>query len=254
MKDNYTHIVVVLDSSGSMATIYDDTLAGFNHFLKTQKETDGEATMTLVEFNHDSIHAPRWPIVPLVNPLGGGGLIGGVLNVMVSGGVINPNIKLDFVPIKKVKDLNKETYVPNGGTPLLDTIGETIVRTGRALLALPEALRPSKVLFVIITDGEENASRYYDLEKIKEMTTHQTDVYKWEFLYLGANQDAIKVGTAFGMKMTNSMSYGLSGQEIGATYRSLSTKTSAFRSAKTVDDAINAVTFTEEERKSAKNN
>jgi hypothetical protein len=242
MKEGYTHIAVVLDSSGSMASIFDDTIAGFNHFLKAQKEAEGEATMTLVEFAQPAFERglTNW---------GPNTLIGGVLNDRVPKTVPDINVKFDFRPITAVEELNKSNYRPNGGTPLLDTIGETIVRTGRALAALPESLKPSKVLFVIITDGEENASHFYNLDKIKELTTHQSIVYKWEFMYLGANQDAIQVGGSFGIKASSSMSYGLSSGEIGSTYQVLASKTAAYRAFNATADALN---FTEEERTSAK--
>jgi len=251
MKENYTHIVVVLDSSGSMATIFDDTVAGFNHFLKSQKEAPGEATMTFIEFAKGKLVDGFGRLV--------GPVFGSIQNSKPFDKFYNPirldvDMKLDFIPVENVRELDKTTYVPNGGTPLLDTIGETIVPTGKSLAALPESLRPSKVLFVIITDGEENASRYYDLKTIKEMTTHQTDVYKWEFVYLGANQDAIAVGTSFGIRAGSIISYGVSAQEIGSTYGVLSSKTTAFRSAKTADEISASLNFTEEERKSAKNN
>jgi hypothetical protein len=246
MKEGYTHIAVVLDSSGSMASIFNDTVAGFNHFLKAQKEAEGEATMTLVEFAQPVFD--RGHGIGITN-WGPNTLIGGVLNDQVPKVTPNINVKFDFRPITAVEELTKKNYVPNGNTPLLDTIGETILRTGKALAALPESLRPSKVLFVIITDGEENASHFYNLDKVKELTSHQQIVYKWEFMYLGANQDAIQVGSSFGIKASSSMSYGLSAGEIGSTYQVLASKTAAYRAVNATADALN---FTEEERKSAK--
>jgi len=250
MKENYTHIAVVLDSSGSMGMIFDDTVAGFNHFLKAQKEAEGEATLTLVEFaqpmfeGHTPPLAPQFPYWNHTNlPIGA---------PVPPVGTPAINVKLDFQPIKAVPQLSKKNYRPSGGTPLLDTIGETIIRTGQCLSALPESLRPSKVLFVIITDGEENASRYYNFDKIKELTNHQSIVYKWEFMYLGANQDAIKVGSNLGIGANRSMSYGLSAADIGSTYSAVATKTASFRSAVGVDQINAALNFTEEERKSAK--
>ena len=244
MKEGYTHIAVVLDSSGSMATIFNDTVAGFNHFLKAQKEAEGEATMTLVEFAQPTFERGAVP-----TPWGPNTLIGGVLNDQIPKVSPSINVKFDFRPVTVVEELTKKNYTPQGNTPLLDTIGETILRTGKALALLPESLRPSKVLFVIITDGEENASHFYNLDKVKELTSHQQIVYKWEFMYLGANQDAIQVGASMGFAGNKSMSFGLSGAEIGSTYNMIASKTAAYRSVGATADSLN---FTDEERKSAK--
>ena len=235
MKKGYTHIAVVLDSSGSMASILDDTIGGFNVFLKGQKEAEGEATFTLVEF------APR---------SGGWLQPGNLLDFGKTDGV-NINVKLDFFPVAAVPELTRKNYIPSGGTPLLDTIAETIKRTGKSLAGLPESLRPEKVLFVIITDGEENESRVYNHQRVMEMIQHQSIVYKWEFMYLGANQDAIQVGATFGINANRSMSYGVSADAIGSTYGVLASKTMAFRSAGNAAEVQAALNFTEEERKLA---
>jgi hypothetical protein len=245
MKKGYTHIVVVLDSSGSMASIFDDTVSGFNHFLKTQKEAEGEATMTLAEFAQPSFNMRHGIVGSVWDP---NVLIGGVLNDGKKSVDPEINVKFDFQDIKNVAQLSKKNYTPNGGTPLLDTIAATINRTGKSLAALPESLRPEKVLVVIITDGEENASRVYNHQKVMEMIQHQTIVYKWEFMYLGANQDAIQAGAAFGMSAARSMSYGTSKEAIGSTYDVLASKTMAFRSAGNAAEATAALNFTVEER------
>lgn len=241
MKQDYTHIAVVLDSSGSMASIFDDTVAGFNHFLKAQQEAPGEATLTLVEFTQPKIQG-QW---------NGSWVQPNSVDFGKSDGV-EVDMKLSFAPIKAVPKLSRENYVPSGGTPLLDTIAETIKRTGRSLAAMPEALRPGKVLFVIITDGEENASRVYNHQRVMEMIQHQSIVYKWEFMYLGANQDAIAVGASFGLSASRSMSYGVTADAIGTTYGTLASKTMAFRSAATCDAAAAALDFTADERESVK--
>jgi hypothetical protein len=248
MRQDYTHIAVVLDSSGSMASILDDTIGGFNVFLKGQKEAEGEATLTLVEFAQRSgwtqpgIWGPNTLIPGTPNPAN-------PLDFGKTDGV-NINVKLDFTPIKAVPELTRKTYVPTGGTPLLDTIAETIIRTGKSLAAMPESLRPAKVLFVIITDGEENESRVYNHQRVMEMIKHQSIVYKWEFMYLGANQDAIQVGASFGVSAARSMSYGTTKDAIGSTYGVLASKTMAFRSAGNAAEVQAALNFTAEERKS----
>lgn len=240
MKSGYTHVAVVLDSSGSMASILDDTIGGFNVFLKGQKEAEGEATLTLVEFAPRSFNGwsqgNMW-VQP--NSLDFGKVDG-----------VKVNVKYDFMPIKAVPELSRKNYIPSGGTPLLDTIAETIVRTGKALAAMPESLRPEKVLFVIITDGEENESRVYNHQRVMEMIQHQSIVYKWEFMYLGANQDAIAVGATFGVSAARSMSYGTSKEAVFDTYNVLASKTMAFRSAGNAAEVQAALNFTAEERKS----
>src|ERR1035437_3209746 len=151
MKENYTHISVVLDRSGSMSSIASDTIGGFNTFLKTQKEAVGTCTFSLMQFDneHTIIH--------------------------------------DGVDINEVPDLDATTFVPRGGTALWDAIGRTIHATGAYLGKMKEADRPEKVVFVIITDGDENSSREFSHAKVREMIKHQTDKYQWGIIFLGAN-------------------------------------------------------------------
>lgn len=247
MKQGYTHIAVVLDNSGSMGIIKKQTIEGFNTFLKAQKEAEGEATITLAEFptNPDmgNIVQPITPWQPNV-------LIGGVLNDgRKSASPVQIKVDYEFMPVKAAPFLTDETYLPQTMTPLLDTIGELMARTGKSLAALPESLRPEKVLFVIITDGEENASKVYSYDKVQELIKHQKIVYKWEFMYLGANQDAIKVGSRMGISAQTSMTYNAADDKaLGSTYGLLATKTASYRSA--VADA-SVLAFNDDERKSA---
>ena len=236
MKQGYTHIAVVLDSSGSMGSIIDDTIGGFNTFLDAQKNAEGEATLSLYEFQYPSIvnarGLPSWHWQEF-NSWGKS-----KVDVAV-------NTKFTFLDIKHVANLNKENYRPNGGTPLLDTVGQVIKDTGEQLAALSENLRPSKVLFVIITDGEENASHVYNFDSISKMIKHQRDTYKWEFVFLGANQDAIGEASKMGIGSHTSMAYGTSQAAIHDTYNVLASKTAAFRSF-TADAGVLA--FTDQER------
>lgn len=171
MKDA-THIAVLLDRSGSMAAVKDETISGFNYFLKEQKGAGDNASFTLVQFDSEStdvVHEAR--------------------------------------PVRDVPDLNGNTYQPRGSTPLLDALGETINSTGRTLAAIPEANRPDKVVFVVITDGEENASHKFTKSQVKEMINHQTEKYNWQFIYLGANQDAFAEAGAVGIAMANAANF-----------------------------------------------
>lgn len=234
MKDGYTHIAVVLDSSGSMGSIIDDTIGGFNTFLQAQKEAEGEATMTLVEFHYPSVGIPSW------NRHGS--------EQVVLGRKVQVNEKFSFLDISEVEERSRFNYQPSGGTPLLDTIGQVIDDTGKSLAAMSEEDRPSKVLFVIITDGEENASQVYNFKAIEEKISRQRDIYKWEFVFLGANQDAIGEASKMGIGAATAMSYGTSKAALGSTYDMLASKTAAFRSF-TADASVLA--FSDEERTKA---
>lgn len=166
-KPNFTHIAVVLDRSGSMASVKDSTAAGFNAFLKEQRAQPGEATMTLTQFDTE--------------------------------------YQVDFwnTPLDQIK----LTYQPRGGTALLDALGKTITDVGVHLAATPEEHRPSKVVFVVITDGQENSSRDFERKQVFDMIKHQTDKYGWDFLFLGANQDAIVEAGSLGIDAWKSMTY-----------------------------------------------
>lgn len=171
MKDA-THIAVLLDRSGSMESIKAETISGFNFFLNEQKKSGANATLTLVQFDTQATE--------IIHEAG---------------------------PIQSLPALNDETYQPRGGTPLLDAIGETMISTGRTLAAIPETNRPDKVVFVIITDGQENSSHKFSKAQIKEMLEHQTNVYKWQFIYLGANQDAFAEAGNVGIGMAHAANF-----------------------------------------------
>lgn len=193
MKKDTTLIAVVLDRSGSMSSCRDDTIGGFNTFLSEQRKQPGEALITLTQFDdvYDIVYSKQ--------------------------------------NIKHTADLTEATYVPRGNTALLDAIGRTINDVGAQLKALPESERPSKVIFVIITDGQENASREYNRQRIMDMITHQRDKYNWEFVYLGANQDAITVATNYGILATNAVGYTSSGKGTRSAFSAASKSMSNYR-------------------------
>lgn len=174
MKTDYTDISIVLDRSGSMQIIRYDTIGSFNAFLKDQKTVSSEATITLAQFNdlYEAVY--------------------------------------QAIPLAEAPELTMQTYVPSGSTALLDAIGRTIDETGQRLAALPEADRPESVIFVILTDGEENASRHYLPERINDMIRHQSDVYRWQFVFLGANQDAIMTASRLGIGSAQAMTFAAS--------------------------------------------
>lgn len=167
MKDA-THIAVLLDRSGSMESVKHETISGYNAFIKEQKTAGDNASLTLVQFDSAGIDTLQ-----------------------------------EFTPIRDVPDLNADTFQPRGMTPLLDALGKTVENTGKSLAAMPDANRPDKIVFVVITDGQENASHSFTKSRIKDMIEHQSKVYNWQFVYLGANQDAFAEAGSMGFQSAN---------------------------------------------------
>lgn len=199
MKENFTSITVILDKSGSMWHLASDTIGGFNQFLKEQKETPGEAILTLCTFDTD-YH------------------------------LIHECKALNDVP-----NLDDKTYVPNGGTALLDALGSTIDSVGKQLSSMKEEERPSKVVFLIITDGQENSSKHYTADKVREMVSHQQEKYNWSFVFMGANIDAFSEGTAIGISLNNTMNYSATQDGTRYLYNNVSHSLKNYRSSKSVD-------------------
>lgn len=182
-----TEIVVVLDRSGSMGSIAPATVDGFNKFLNEQQNSEGEAFITLVQF--DDRYEMNYQSVPVKNA-----------SPLILG----------------------ESFQPRGGTALLDAIGKTI-----------EDLKTDRdVVFVIITDGDENASKTYKREAINKMIKSLTKEEGWKFIFLAANQDAIKSGGHLGVSASNSMSYAATSDGATNVFMSVSSNTSNYRSAK----------------------
>lgn len=198
MRDS-TQITILLDRTGSMSTIKDETISGYNAFIKDQAAAGENATLTLVQFDRFT----------------------------------NDNIcevVEEATPIRSVKPLTTDTYQPRGNTPLLQAICETIESTGRTLDRIPEANRPDKVVFVIITDGEENASeRSYTKDRVKQAITHQEQTYNWKFLFLGANMDAMNEARAMGVDIAMAAGFSGSGQSMGASMRANSANVRSYR-------------------------
>lgn len=162
-------IVFILDNSGSMMAVHYDAIGGFNSFLADQKSVPGEASMTLVLFNH------------------------------------RVTTLCDAVPLDGVCALTVSTYQPGGFTALLDAIGITFTKVGKRLEGLEH--KPDKVIVAILTDGQENASREYTHEQIANMIKHQQEKYSWEVVFLAANQDAFSTGKSLNIKADNTANY-----------------------------------------------
>lgn len=188
MRQDLTFITVVQDRSGSMEQIKADAEGGINEFIEQQKNAEGEALLTFVEFDteYDFVH--------------------------------------NATPIK---DVTPYVLKPRGMTAMLDAIGRAINETGDRIRAMPETERPALVVFVIATDGIENASREFDYVQIKEMIERQQKQYSWKFVFLGANQDAIASGAKIGIKASGAVDYAPT--KIGEMYSMTSGKVGIMR-------------------------
>ena len=171
MKKNLTELVFILDRSGSMCGLESDTIGGFNSMLKKQKEAEGEAIVSTVLFD-DKMR------------------------------VIH-----DRFNINDVAPMTERDYYVGGCTALLDAIGRSINKIVNVQRHLPEEAKAEKVIFVIITDGYENASREYTYDKIKRMIDHEQEKYGWEFMFIGANIDAVSEGAKFGIREDRAVRY-----------------------------------------------
>ena len=210
-KKNETEIIVLLDRSGSMGSIAQSTVEGYNKFLNEQQNSEGEAFLTLVQFDD------RYE----VNYTG--------------------------VPVKEAAPLILgESFVPRGGTALLDAIGRTV-----------EELKTDRdVVFVIITDGEENSIKTYKREAINNMIENLQKEEDWKFLFLAANQDAIKAGGSIGIAGHNSINYSATTAGTSNVFASVSSNMSSYRSAKfhaiNLDAVEQELNFKDSQRDSTK--
>lgn len=193
MKKDLSEIVFIIDRSGSMVGLEKDTIEGYNSFLKEQKSLEGEANVSTIMFNHDvqTIH--------------------------------------DRVAIGKVNPITLEDYNPDGTTALYDAIGLTIDCLGKVLNETKKEELPSKIIFVIITDGMENASHLYSHSVIKKMIEHQKTNYSWEFIFLGANFDAEAFAQSINIDIDNAATYNYSGEGVRHNFSAMNYRISAFR-------------------------
>ncbi len=199
MKKNLTEIVFILDRSGSMAGLEEDTIGGFNAMIEKQKREPGEAYVSTVLFdNHsDVIH--------------------------------------DRLEIQKVAPMTRKEYYVRGCTALLDAVGGAIRHIGNVHKYAREEDRPERTLFVITTDGMENASRRYSYEKVKSMITHQKEKYGWEFLFLGANIDAVATAHQFGIGEDRAVNYHCDSKGTALNYEVVSEAIRTVRSCAPLD-------------------
>ena len=185
MKKNLTELVFILDRSGSMAGLEADTIGGFNAMLEKQRKEPGEAVISTVLFDNETevIH--------------------------------------DRIPLDRVPRLTEKEYYVRGCTALLDAVGGAIHHIGNVHKYAREEDRPEKTLFVITTDGLENASRRYTYDKVKAMIERQRETYGWEFLFLGANIDAAREAARFGIRADCAADYHADSIGTEAVYESV---------------------------------
>jgi hypothetical protein len=207
MRNDLTDITVVLDRSGSMQACRSDAEGGLNHFIEEQMKAPGEAFFTLVQFDNEYEFVHKG------------------------------------IPIQTVPHC---TLHPRGRTALLDAIGRAINETGSRLETMLEAERPGLVVFAILTDGMENASREFTQPKIKEMIEHQQNVYKWQFTYLGANQDAFQVAASYGISLDAAANY--TPDKAVVAFANAASNVKRMRKARSSGETVHSG-YTEEERK-----
>ena len=199
MKKNLTELVFILDRSGSMAGLEDDTIGGFNAMIQKQKGEPGEALVSTVLFDNVSevIH--------------------------------------DRVDIQKIEPMTRQDYYVRGCTALLDAVGGAIHHIGNIHKYAREEDRPEKTLFVITTDGMENASRKYSYDRLKAMIERQKEKYGWEFLFLGANIDAVQTAGQLGIRPECAANFHSDSRGTQVNYEAMAQAVCAVRESRPLD-------------------
>lgn len=212
MRTGLTEIVFILDRSGSMSGLEADTIGGFNSMIAKQKKEEGEAYVSTVLFDDrcEVLH--------------------------------------DRVPMDKVPEMTEKEYFVRGCTALLDAVGGAIHHIATVHKYAREEDRPEKTLFVITTDGMENASRTYSYEKVQEMIKKEQEKYGWEFIFIGANIDAIQEAKKFGIREERAVNYVHDEKGTEAVYRSVNKAVCAMRMApaSSVGSAMNHCNWQED--------
>ena len=186
MKKQLTEIVFILDRSGSMCGLEADTIGGFNSLIAKQKKEDGEALISTILFDDCT------------------------------------EVLHDRVPLDRIKPMTEEDYYVRGCTALLDALGKAIKHISTVHKYAREEDRPSKTIFIITTDGKENASRQYSSERVKKMVEERKSKYGWEFLFLGANIDAVETAGHFGISKDRAVNYHSDAEGTALNYEVLS--------------------------------
>ena len=194
MKEGLTEIISIVDRSGSMQSILDDAIGGFNTFLAAQQRQPGQAKLSLILFDHEY------------------------------------QVVHQAVDIQQAEPLNQDTYVPRGSTALLDAVGKTIDAVGERLAATAESERPSQVIISILTDGYENASQTYSKPKVAAMIKHQTEKYNWAFEFQAANMDAFAAAKELSIAPDRVVQFEATSEGVREAFDQQSQRISAMRS------------------------
>lgn len=194
MKQDYTHISIILDRTGSMESIRDDTIGGFNAFLQEQKRQPGTATLTLVQFDTQDPY----------------------------------EVVHDFKLVGAVPELTRETYVPRAATPLLDAIGRGINDLEQRIGAMEEESRPASVVMVVITDGQENSSQEFRKDQVEKMIADKQEA-GWQLVFLSADLDAIRDALDTGFAPRATMAFEKTADSVNRSWHMLSRSVSAYR-------------------------
>ncbi len=192
---NTTELVMILDKSGSMGGLESDTIGGFNAMIAKQKKVEGEVLVSTVLFATKS------------------------------------EVIYDRVPIDEVRDLTEKEYEVGGCTALIDAVADAIHHIGNIHKYARKEDVPEKTIFVITTDGEENASRRHSAEQVKEMVKRQQEKYGWEFIFLGANIDAVETAGLYGIPEDRAVTYNNDSKGIALNYQVVSETLCCMRSA-----------------------
>ena len=192
-NNNLTEMVFILDRSGSMYGLEKDTIGGFNSLLLKQKEEEGEAFVTTVLFDNEY------------------------------------QLLHDRLPVKEVPEMTANEYKPRGSTALIDAIGRTISHIVNIHKYQRKEDVPANTIFVIITDGMENSSHIYSSDKVKRMIEHEKKKYGWEFIFLGANIDAVETARHFGISEDRAVNYNSDSQGTRLNYEVVSDAVSCCR-------------------------
>jgi len=206
--NDYTHIAMVIDRSGSMFTGWKDVVGGYKQLIKDNKALDGKCTFTVAAFDTDY------------------------------------ELLEDFTDIQEVDEELRVS--PRGMTALLDAIGKTISTVGEELAKLKKKDRPDKVIMMVQTDGQENASKEFTKDAIKKMITEQTEKYAWQFMFLGATLEAVNEAQTWGFSPDSTSTY--STDKYSATVGLQSNKLTGMRCASTVEEYTAMATFSDEDR------
>lgn len=193
MKKNLTEMVFILDKSGSMHGLEGDTIGGFNSMILKQKKIGGDCLVSCVMFDNSS------------------------------------EVIFDREPLQNIREMTEDDYVPGGCTALIDALGGSIKHISNIHKYIREEDVPEHTIFVIITDGMENASHKYTSDKVKKMVKKAEKEKGWEFLYLAANIDAVKIGSVIGIKEERAVNYKASAQGTRNLYEAVGSALGAMR-------------------------